>query len=85
MPFQRVITVVLSMLNHHHLVEQQEPMRMDSLPNIRPLCKAQSSTYETLNTNTNPKYNVWKAQKSKKRRRKRNTEAHLIHSNSINI
>ena len=53
MPFQRV-TTVLSMLNfsehcmmNHHRVEQQEPMRMDSLPDIRLLCKAKSSIHGT--------------------------------------
>ena len=46
MPFQRVIKV-LSMLNfseycmmNHHRVQQQEAMRMDSLPDIRLLCKS---------------------------------------------
>ena len=32
---------------NHHLVQQQEPMRMDSLPDIRLLCKAKSRIHGT--------------------------------------
>ena len=86
MPFQRVITVVLSMLNHHHLVEQQEPMRMDSLPNIRLLCKALSSTYmEHLIQIQFQNIMFARLRRAKKRRRKRNEETNLIHSKTISI
>ena len=52
---------------NHHLVQQQEPMRMDSLPDIRLLCKAKSRIHGTQFQNI-IFARLRKAKKKKKRR-----------------